>query len=126
MDISAVRDKISITLHTPASLLNPTQPATRTGYPLTIAPIGHNTYFQYREPFSPLSLLKQPMALMMLVMLVMVVAVPRMMGGMSDDEKREMAQMQQSMSIQGLLGKMEQKAHEVTAGTGRDRARLRD
>ena len=125
VDISSVRDKISITLHTPASLLNPTQPATRTGYPLTLTPIAHNTYFQHREPFSPLSLLKQPMALMMLFMLVMVIAVPRMMGGMSDEEKREMAQMQQTMSLQGLLGKMEKKANEVKESTGRDR-RLRD
>lgn len=123
VDISAVRDKISITLHTPASLLNPTQLATRTGYPLTITPIAHNTYFQHREAFSPLSLLKQPMALMMLFMLVMVVAVPRMMGGMSEEEKREMAAMQSSMSITGLLGKMEKKANEVSTGRG---GRLRD
>ena len=123
VDISAVRDKISITLHTPASLLNPTQPPTRTGYPLNITPIAYNTYFQHREPFSPISLLKQPMALMMVFMLVMVVAVPRMMGGMSDEEKREMAQMQQSMSLQGLLGKMEKKANEVKESGSRGRLR---
>ena len=126
VDISAVRDRISITLHTAASLLNPTQLATRVAYPLTLQPIGHNAYFQHREPFSPLSLLKQPMALMMLFMLVMVVAVPRMMGGMSEEEKREMAQMQSNMSIQGLLGKMEKKVAEVKAGDGGSRARLRD
>ena len=121
VDISAVRDKISITLHTPSSLLNPTQPPTRSGYPLTLIPLAHNSYFQHREPFSPLSLLKQPMALMMLFMLVMVVAVPRMMGGMSDDEKREMAQMQQSMSMQGLLGRMEKKVNDVKDNTIRER-----
>ena len=126
VDISSVRDKISITLHTPASLLSPTQPASRAGYPLTVSPIGHNVYFQHREPFSPLGLLKQPMALMMLFMLVMVVAVPRMMGGMSDEEKREMAQMQQSMSLQGLLGKMEKKAAEMKEPSRERAGRLRD
>ena len=122
-----MRDKISITLHTPSSLLNLTQVPTRSGYPLLLTPLGHNAYFQKREAFSPLSLLKQPMALMMLLMLVMVVAVPRMMGGMSPEEQREMAQMQQTMSLTGLLGKMEKKANEVKeSSTGRGQGRIRD
>jgi hypothetical protein len=56
-----------------------------------------------------MSLLKQPMALITVAMLVMVIVVPRMMGGMSDEEKREMATMQQSMSITGFMKNMEQK-----------------
>ena len=92
-----------MTLHTASSSLSLSALPTKAAYPLSIAPLSAAAYFAVREGFSPLSLLQQPMALMTGFMLLMVLLVPRMMSGMSDEEKREMASMQQSFSVTQLL-----------------------
>ena len=104
-----------MSLHTPTSTLSPTALPTRVAYPLSIHALAATSYFTPREPFNPMSILKQPMALMVVGMLVMTIVVPRMMGGMSEEEKREMAQMQSSMSISGLMKNVESKVQGATA-----------
>jgi ABC-type lipoprotein export system ATPase subunit len=107
-------------MHTPTSSLSPAALPTKAAYPLSIAPLSPAAYFVVREAFNPLSLLQQPMALMTVFMLVMVLLVPRMMSGMSDEEKREMANMQQSFSVASLL-----KSAAPSAVTGNEQQRTR-
>jgi len=118
VDISVkVKNKISVSLHTPNSALNPGLPFTKTSYPLQISPISSANYFQLREGFSLSSLLKQPMALMMVFTLVMVVLMPRMMGNMNEKEKEEMARMQNSFSLTGVMKNLEKKVKETKQQT---------
>jgi len=117
--------KITASLHTVATQLNPAQKQTRVNYPLSLAPIEKMVYFTPRDSFDAFSLLKQPTTLMMLVTLVMVFVVPRMMGNMSDDEKREMAAMQSNLSLTGLLGKLENTVKETTQATGEQKTKTK-
>jgi hypothetical protein len=110
VDISTkVKHKISVSTHTAAASLNPLIIPTKVAYPLSIAPLQTLSYFQAREGFNLMSLLKQPMALMMLFTVAMVVIMPRMMNNMDDKEKEEMLKMQSSMSLTGIMKNMEKK-----------------
>lgn len=105
--------QISSQLHTANCVLNTAARPVRVAYPLMMAPTDKVTYFVPRESFDPLSLLKQPMILMMVFTMIMVVVMPKMMGNMSPEEKRDLAAMQNSFSVQGLMGKIEAKNEKL-------------
>ncbi|XP_039249680.1 endoplasmic reticulum membrane protein complex subunit 7-like [Styela clava] len=71
--------------------LKPSQ-VTLVKYPLEMKPATFAQYFQVREKFSILDLLKSPMVLMMVLPLVMLVILPKMMNTNDPELKKEMEQ----------------------------------
>lgn len=65
-------------------------------YPLEMKPISYAQYFQVREKFNILEMLKSPMVLMMVLPLLMLVVLPKMMN-MNDPEFKK--EMEQSMNM---------------------------
>ena len=53
---------------------------------------------------------------MMLVTVFMAIVMPRMMSGMSPEERAEMAKMQSSFSLDGMKKSLENKSKELAAG----------
>lgn len=77
-------------------------PPERVKYPLALkaTPI---SYFQMREQWSILALLKQPMVLMILVTLVLLLVFPRMVAHMDPEERKALQRQQAQMSFSNIL-----------------------
>ncbi|XP_021769376.1 ER membrane protein complex subunit 7 homolog [Chenopodium quinoa] len=65
---------------------------------LALEPLREEYYYEKREPFSPLSLVKSPMGLMVGFMLLVVFVMPKLMENMDPEEMR---QAQEQMRSQG-------------------------
>ncbi|XP_021738995.1 ER membrane protein complex subunit 7 homolog [Chenopodium quinoa] len=65
---------------------------------LALEPLREEYYYEKREPFSPLSLVKSPMGLMVGFMLIVVFVMPKLMENMDPEEMR---QAQEQMRSQG-------------------------
>lgn len=61
-------------------------------YPLELKPAAFAQYFQAREKFSILDMLKSPMVLMMVLPLVILLILPKMMNPNDPELKKEMEQ----------------------------------
>ncbi|KAF2640465.1 hypothetical protein P280DRAFT_549337 [Massarina eburnea CBS 473.64] len=71
------------------------------GLVVEVKPLGQKNYYQERQGFSPLSMLKNPMILMALVSMVLVVGMPYLMDNMDPDTKAEFEEMQKNSPIKG-------------------------
>ncbi|KAL6603054.1 hypothetical protein ACP70R_043415 [Stipagrostis hirtigluma subsp. patula] len=74
---------------------------------LVLEPLKEEQYYEKREPFSIMSLLKSPMGLMVGFMVIMVVVMPKMMENIDPEEmKQAQEQMRNSpVSFSGLLAR---------------------
>ncbi|KAL2926516.1 ER membrane protein complex subunit 7-like protein [Bienertia sinuspersici] len=70
---------------------------------LTLVPLREEYYYEKREPFSLLSLVKSPMGLMVGFMLIVVFVMPKLMENMDPEEMR---QAQEQMRSQGGLASL--------------------
>uniref|UniRef100_H2ZH01 Endoplasmic reticulum membrane protein complex subunit 7 n=1 Tax=Ciona savignyi TaxID=51511 RepID=H2ZH01_CIOSA len=59
-------------------------------YPLDLKPLGLMKYFQQREKFSILDMLKNPMVLMMVLPMLMLVVLPKLMNTSDPEFQKEM------------------------------------
>ncbi|KAF8393136.1 hypothetical protein HHK36_021377 [Tetracentron sinense] len=66
---------------------------------LVLEPLREEQYFEIREPFSIMSLVKSPMGLMMGFMLIVVFLMPKLMENMDPEEMRRA---QEEMSNRGV------------------------
>jgi len=67
-------------------------------YPLLFRPMAVPKYFQKREEFSVLDMLKNPMVLMMLVPLIIVGVLPKMMNSQDPEVRKEMEEQMKMFS----------------------------
>ena len=81
------------------------------------------TYFHVRPPLNVLSYLMQPMTLMIVMTVVVVIVMPRMMSGMNESEKEEMARMQRQWSVGGLIQSLESKVQQQQHNSATKRIR---
>ncbi|KAK3130916.1 hypothetical protein QOZ80_6BG0499610 [Eleusine coracana subsp. coracana] len=74
---------------------------------LVLEPLKEEQYYEIREPFSIMSLLKSPMGLMVGFMVIMVFVMPKMMENIDPEEMRQaQEQMRNSpVSFSGLLAR---------------------
>jgi hypothetical protein len=74
---------------------------------LVLEPLKEEQYYEIREPFSIMSLLKSPMGLMVGFMVIMVFVMPKMMENIDPEEMRQaQEQMRNSpASLSGLLAR---------------------
>ncbi|KAJ0989510.1 hypothetical protein J5N97_007866 [Dioscorea zingiberensis] len=66
---------------------------------LVLEPLKEEQYYEIREPFSIMSLVKSPMGLMLVFMLIMLFVMPKMMENMDPEEMRRA---QEEMRSQGM------------------------
>ncbi|KNA05353.1 hypothetical protein SOVF_191160 [Spinacia oleracea] len=72
---------------------------------LALEPLREEYYYEKREPFSPISLLKSPMGLMVGFMGLVVFVLPKLMENMDTEEMREaQEQMRSQGGLASLLG----------------------
>ncbi|AQK81846.1 ER membrane protein complex subunit 7-like protein [Zea mays] len=74
---------------------------------LVLEPLKEEQYYEVREPFSVMSLLKSPMGLMVGFMVLMVFVMPKMMENIDPEEmKQAQEQMRNNpVSLSGLLAR---------------------
>ena len=75
-------------------------------YPLVLNPHATYDYFEKRRGFSIFAILKNPMVLMMLFSAGLMFAMPKMMEGLSEEEKQQLRAQQQAQDPTQMLSKM--------------------
>ncbi|KAI5056732.1 hypothetical protein GOP47_0028550 [Adiantum capillus-veneris] len=95
VDVSArLNGQLQATLTETRRILSP---------PLVLEPLREETYFEKREPFSLMGLLKSPMGLMVAFMAVAVFLLPKLMGNIDPEEMRRMQEDMPTPSLPGFL-----------------------
>ncbi|CAO2816920.1 unnamed protein product [Amaranthus hypochondriacus] len=69
---------------------------------LALEPLSEEDYYEKREPFSPLSLVKSPMGLMVGFMLLVVFVMPKLMENMDPEEMRQAQEQMRSQGVPSL------------------------
>ncbi|ONK70366.1 uncharacterized protein A4U43_C05F32980 [Asparagus officinalis] len=95
--------RIDISARNPGNVQAALTENRRALHELVLEPLREEQYYEIREPFSIMSLLKSPMGLMMGFMLLMVFVMPKMMENMDPEEMRRA---QEEMRSQGGLAGM--------------------
>ncbi|XP_068637740.1 ER membrane protein complex subunit 7 homolog [Aristolochia californica] len=74
----------------------------RTLSELVLEPLREEQYYDKREPFSPMALLKSPMGLMMGFMLIVVFLMPKLMENMDPEEIKRAQEEMRSQGVPSL------------------------
>ncbi|KAL9266424.1 ER membrane protein complex subunit 7-like protein [Drosera capensis] len=69
---------------------------------LILEPLREEQYYEVREPFSPMSLVKSPMGLMVGFMLLVVFLMPKLMENMDPEEMRRAQEEMRSQGVPSL------------------------
>jgi len=88
--------------------------------PLALRPVSQAEYFQKRQPYNVLGLLKNPMVIMMGVTLLLVIVFPRLMANMSPEEKEAMSKMSLTNLFKGQLPNINPEANSAGGGGAAD------
>ncbi|MCO5602218.1 hypothetical protein L7F22_056346 [Adiantum nelumboides] len=71
--------------------------------PLVLEPLREETYFEKREPFSLMGLLKSPMGLMVGFMAVAAILLPKLMENIDPEEMKKMQEEMRTSSLTNVL-----------------------
>ncbi|GAB2223134.1 hypothetical protein Droror1_Dr00017271 [Drosera rotundifolia] len=69
---------------------------------LILEPLREEQYYEVREPFSPMSVVKSPMGLMVGFMLIVVFLMPKLMENMDPEEMRRAQEEMRSQGVPSL------------------------